>query len=62
MRLLRAWENLVLRREGGGMTALYIIGILPSLLFIAICLYAVVDAERVEKYTAEAWNHERKAL
>lgn len=42
------------------MMALMILGALPSVLFMLICLYAVVDAERVEKYTREAWQDEGK--
>ena len=42
------------------MTALMILGALPSVLFMVICLYAVIDAECVEKYTREAWSDERE--
>ena len=40
---------------------LLILPVLPSLMFMALMLYAVVDAENVERATKEAWSHERDA-
>lgn len=43
------------------MNIIAILSVLPSILFLAIMLYAVVDAQNVERATREAWSHERDA-
>lgn len=43
------------------MSILWALASLPSLAFVLLMLYAVVDAENIEKATKEAWSHERDA-
>lgn len=42
------------------MIAMMILGTLPSIIFVLALLYAVIDAQNVERATREAWKHEGK--
>lgn len=57
----RADDRGVSEKERGVMKLglLLILPVLPSLAFMALMVYAFVDAESVRRGTQEAWNHER---